>query len=404
MKKVISVFLAILMALSLFACSGKTSTTPSSSPSASSAPAGSETPSASTPSASDSEEVFDVTTTADELGFFYSGVDPMSRKKYNLVFAYPYTLLLFQKMHETMDHFADKLNFNPLITTTGENDADVYLQNVETLSAQDVDGFIMELDMSIIPRTIELLDEIGKPYISLFNSVRDEEGNNLVPCVGLDQKKAGATTVEWLYDNYKTYWGDADTSKIGLISFTLSISTDLNDRAEGAEEKYKELVKNDNIWRVDGVSGDRTAQTGFDLASATLAGNPQIEHWFITSCLEQYAQGAARAAEALNMEDKVLVTAVGSDILTTEWDTNYDGSWVSCLAISNYLYAAPTVCGLIAMLDGKATPESLWTDQKGPNDKAAFYKTSNSMITKDTYKEYFNKYAQLAEAPLPYAE
>jgi hypothetical protein len=55
------------------------------------------------------------------------------------------------------------------------------------------------------------------------------------------------------------------------------------------------------------------------------------------------------------------------------------------------------------LLDGKATPDSLWSGQKAAGDKATFYCTPSQMITKDNYKEYFNGYAKIAQAPLPYA-
>ncbi|SHI20295.1 DNA-binding transcriptional regulator, LacI/PurR family [Sporobacter termitidis DSM 10068] len=402
MKKAISVLLALLVIFSLFACSGQGSgSSASASPST---PAASPSPSAGAASSPSAPATSDVSANADKLGFFSDGVDPHSRKTYNLVFAYPYTLLLFQKMADAINQFSDKLNFNKLTTSTGESDMDLFIQNLETLNGQDVDGYIVIIDPSTKERIKEVLDEFGVPYIGLFNSVRDNNGSEIVPCIGLNQEEAGATTVQWLFDNYKTYWGDVDMSKIGLLNFTFSVSSDLNDRAIGAEAKYKELVKNENVYTVDGVVGDKSAQTGYNLASATFAGHPEIQYWFVASCLETYAQGAARAADTLSLNKNTLITDVGSDVLTTEWDTNYEGCWVSCLAISNYLYAAPTICGLIAMIDGKATPETLWSGLKLPTDKTAFYATANEMITKDTYKDYFNEYAQLAGAPLPYAD
>lgn len=36
-----------------------------------------------------------------------------------------------------------------------------------------------------------------------------------------------------------------------------------------------------------------------------------------------YSQGVARAVEQLHIEDKVLVTDVGSDILCSEWESGY---------------------------------------------------------------------------------
>jgi ABC-type sugar transport system substrate-binding protein len=151
-------------------------------------------------------------------------------------------------------------------------------------------------------------------------------------------------------------------------------------------------------------ANELTQEKAFDVAAATFVAHPEVEYWFCTNCLELYSQGVARAVESLQNEDKVLIIDVGSDILCSEWDNSYDGSWIACMAISNFQYTAPTICGLVAMIDGVATPESLWVDQRAPGDKCTFFVTDNMIVTRDTYQEYFNKYAQLAEAPLPYPD
>jgi len=407
MKKVISVLLAMLMIFALFSCSGKTpSTTPSASPSAaasqSTSVAAAPSPEAS-PSAS--AKPVDVSASADKAGFFKDGVDPQSRKTYNIVHMYPFTLMLFEKMTECFDVYAKKLNLNITAATT-EGDMDKFITMIQTYADQGkTDGFIVVVDAATSDRIIEVLNDTKIPYITWCNSVRDKSGSEITPCVGLDQKAASATTVQWLFDNYKKYWGDIDPTQIALMNTNASANVDLNDRATAAEAKFKELVpKNAGIYNVDLVA-DFTADAAYSQAATIFAGNPTIKFWFVTNCVEMYSQGVTRAAEAIKIENKVLITDVGSDILTSEWDTNYDGSWKSCLAISNYLYAAPALCGLVALIDGKATPDSLWSSMRAPGDKYTFYGAASGMITKDTYKDYFNGYAKMVDgAPLPYAK
>lgn len=402
MKKAIPVLLAIVMVFTLFACSASNSGTSSSpSPSASPTPVA---PASETPAASPSEAV-DPSVNADATGFFDSGVDPKSRDTYQIVWAYTYSLMLFEKMGQVFKEYEDRLNVE-VTSMTAENDMDKYLINIETYAEQGADGFLIVLDPATKFRIIEVLNETGLPFIALFNSARNEAGNSLVPTVGTDQKNAGATTMQWLADNYKTYWGDIDTSKLALMAFTLSVSPDLNDRAVITEEVFKELFpKNtDLVFRADAVTGTGAASDiAYNMASTTFAGQPDVEYWFVTCTLEMYGQGVARAVEALGMEDRVLIVDIGSDILCSEWDTGYDGSWKSCLGMSNYLYAAPAICGLVSILDGKSTPESLWPSFKKPGDVAAFYTTTYEMLKKDTYKDYFNGVAQQAGMPLPYA-
>ncbi len=399
MKKTLAALLALMMIFTLFACNANTDPEISDNPQAetSTSPDNSSSPDDST-----SPAMEDITKNADEIGFFKSGVDPQSRDTYEIVHMYPYTLLLYEYMTECFQHFGETLNCN-ITPSTSEFDMDVFIQNIDIFASQgNTDGFIVVIHADAADRIKEVLDETGIPYIAWCNSYRDENGSELVPCVGLEQYDAAATTVQWLYDNYTTYWGDIDTSKIALLNTNASSNADLNTRAVAAEEKFNELIPNNaGVFEVDMVA-DFSQETAYNQASATLSANPDIEYWFSTSCVEQFSQGVARAVESLKIEDKVLITDVGSDVLCSEWESGYNGSWVSCLAISNYLYAAPTISGLVALIDGTATWDTLWADMRAPGDQYTFYGAASEMITKDTYADYFNNYAEKAGAALPY--
>jgi ABC-type sugar transport system substrate-binding protein len=394
MKKAISILIAALMIFTLFACSGQgAATSPSAPPSSapSSAPSASASPAASASQAPSPSADADISTNANKIGFFSDGVDPASRKTYNVVWSYMRPMALFQNINNVLTEMEPKLNFK---TTAycANSDIDALIQNIQVYADQKVDGFLIVIDPTAKVRIKEVLDETKIPYIAMLNSVRDDSGSAIVPCVGLEGKEAGAKTLQWLYDNYKTYWGEIDTSKIGLLDFNFSPNVDFNDRHDGALAKFKELLPNNtNIFDADGVSGKLDEQTGYDLASTILAAHPEVEYWFVPACIELYSQGAARAVEALNMDKKVLITDVGSDVLPAEWDGGYEGSWVSCLGISDYQYTIPGICGLIALMDGKATPETLWSSKRAPTDQVTFYNITNEMVTKETYKAFFEE-------------
>ena len=409
MKKLFVSLLVILSVISLFACSGTStpsspsapasasaaapSTAPSETPQASEAPsAAPETPAAPTDSAKPA-------ITAESIGLFTDGADPGSRKTYNIVFEYPIPMAVMDNMGKAMQQYSEKLNYN--ITSQCSNfDLDKYIQDLEIAMTKGTDGFLIMPDPTISVRIKEVLDEGNVPFVAILNSMRDENGASLAPCVTVDNAAAGGDMVQWLYDNYKTYWGDIDTSQLGLINFTFSAAVELNQRYDAAQAKFNELFPdNKNIFKGDGiVTGNFEAQTGYDLAAPIYTANTEIKYWFVTSALEQYSQGAARAAESLGIGDNVLAICVGSDVLPIEWDNNYDGSWVACVGISQYQYSAPAVCGLITLLDGKATPETLWADQKIPGDQYATYSVSNQIITKDTYKRFYSDITSAVDA------
>ncbi|NLT15332.1 MAG: sugar ABC transporter substrate-binding protein, partial [Clostridiales bacterium] len=235
------------------------------------------------------------------------------------------------------------------------------------------------------------LDETGLPYIDILNSVRDESGSAVVHCIGMEGITIGREMTKWLFDNSEKYFGKKiDTAKLGLINYTFSPNKDFHDRFEGNLAMFQELAPgNTNIFEADGVTGGLNEETGYNLASAILAAHPEVEYWFIPACLELYAQGAMRAAESLGMQDRVLITAVNSEVLTALWDSGYEGCWVSCVASAPYQYAAPALSGIVSLLNGTETIDSLWSSIRKPTDKLTFYEIGTEIVTKDTYKDYF---------------
>ena len=408
MKKATALFIAVLMIFSLFACSNQGTT---SSPAASSAPSAAASPSkapsvAPSPSAAPSQAASpsaaaspsqaaspsankDVTASQNSAGFFTDGIDPASRKAYTIVWGYPRAMALMQNINKSIEELGKKLNYKT-IGYCANNDMDAYLQNVQIYIDQKVDGFALVFDPTTNMRFKEILDEAKKPYVAVLNSVRDASGSEVIPCVGIDSVLAGQVLVQWLYDNYKPYWGDIDKTQIGLLDFTFSPNKDFRDRHDGSLAKFKELLPNNKqIFDADGVVGTLNEETGYNLASAIFAAHSEVKYWFVPACLEGFAAGATRAAEAAKIDKNCLITCVNSDVLSAQWDTGYSGCFASCLALSDYQYAIPSVCALVALLDGKATPDSLWASERAKTDKVTFHNIPPKMVTKDTYKAFF---------------
>ncbi|MCL1835386.1 MAG: hypothetical protein FWG48_04420 [Oscillospiraceae bacterium] len=408
MKKIIALLIAIMMLATLAACtkdegpaSPSTSASASTSPSASDAPSASASTPASTESstqASASPEgsapagPTDPSVNANSIGFFFDDVDPHSRRTYDIVWAYMRPMALFLNIHDAMVELEDVLNFK-LTGYCANSDIDAMLQNIEIFADQGVDGYIIVIDATANMRIKEVLDETGLPYIGILNSVRDSNGSEIVPLIGMEGFTIGHMMTQWLYDNYKKYWGDIDTSKIGMLNYTFSPNIDFHERHLGNIEKFNELLpgNGDLIFPADGVSGALDEQTGYDLASAIFAGHPEVEYWFVPSCLELYAFAASRAAETLNMEDRVLITTANSDVLSAQWDNGYDGCFVSCIATHALQYAAPALSGLVSLINGTSTFDTLWSTIRNPRDLYTYFEMDVEILTIDTYKAFFDR-------------
>ncbi len=157
MKKVLAIILAILMALTFFACA--TSETPAADPSAdtpadTAADTAADTPAdtpedapADTPADAPDETVADITVNENDLGYFNSGVDPFSRDKYTIVWMYPRTMALMQNIADVLTEWGEKLNYD-LIASTGDGDIDVFIQQMELYANQGADGFLLNFDVN----------------------------------------------------------------------------------------------------------------------------------------------------------------------------------------------------------------------------------------------------------------
>lgn len=391
MKRILALLLVSLMIFSIAACAGTTETTSNSPPPSVAATTTEPDPASPPPveTPSDAGPIKNPSANANSIGFFTDGIDPNSRDTYEIVWAYMRPMALFLNIRDALTSLEPV--FNVKITDYCANsDIDEMIQNIEIFADQGYDGYILVIDASANMRIKEVLDETGLPYIDILNSVRDESGSAIVHCIGMEGITVGKEMTKWLFDNYKNYWGEIDTSKLGLLNFTFSPNKDFHDRFNGNLAAFQELAPgNTNIFDADGVTGGLNEETGYDLASAKFSGNPQVEYWFVPACLELYAQGAMRAAESLGIQDRVLISAVNSEVLTASWDSGYEGCWVSCVASAPYQYAAPALSGIVSLLNGTETVDSLWSSIRKPTDKLTFYEIGTEIVTKDTYKDYF---------------
>ena len=403
MKKAAAILIAIIMMLSLVACNSNTpANTPATNGGGNSSNTSSAPPSASNssqPSApseipqipSGEKEVEpegNPSSNLNSIGFFFDGVDPYSRKTYDIVWAYMRPMALFQSINDALDELAPIFNVN-IIPYMANSDIDAMIQNIEIFADQGADGFIIVIDASANMRIKEVLDATGLPYIGILNSVRDANGSSIVPLIGMDGFPLGHAMVQWLTDNHQKYWGTVDKSKIGLLNFTFSPNIDFHERYLGNEDLFKTLYPGNPIFPADGVTGGLNEQTGYDLAAAIFSANPDVEYWYVPACLELYALGATRAAEALGIDDRVLVVAVNSDVLTTAWREGYEGCFVSCIATDALQYAAPAMSGIVSMINGTTTMETLWEDMRAPNDQKTYFLMDTVLLTIDTYEDFF---------------
>ncbi len=385
MKKILALVLVLSMALMLVACGA---------PAVDKEPQPSQTPSAAvseTPSQQPAEET--PSSDGGTIGYVTDDVDQWARDAYHLVYYnYRPSNVTFQ-VTEALEQLGKVHNFT-VEQLTANGDSDAYVNNLQTILLKEPDGMIIDITQELAPRVSEICTEYEVPAICIFNKAEDVDGVLLIPSVIMDQYYNGRTQMEHLNSVYKDYWGDIDRSKIALLRMDWSQNMDINARAVGAKEKWDELFPGNKEFYGDTAADSLSAEAGFNVANSILSANPDVEYWFIVSSVEDVALGTGRAVEALGLTDRVLMTSSGAAILPGEWDSGYDGIWIANYAVPPFMYAGIATFGLFALIDGRATVETLWPEHYKEGDKAPRYMASAQMMTLDNYKEYLTNIAR----------
>jgi ABC-type sugar transport system substrate-binding protein len=391
MRKLISLLLALILLTALLAACGDKTPPPETSPAAVSPSATPGTDGPGTDAATPAGE-------ASKAGYIDDPVDHYDRDTYQIAYLAPAFMFLQQSWFAGMQEFEERLNIK-VTSFSGEGDNDLYLQTIEIIADQGFDGIIIDCEVSVANRAYELLEESKLPYIAFVQSLIDGDNQTVCPQVVLDQYQTGEKVINWLVDNYRSYWGEIDTSKLGLIDVCMSTQPDLATRAIAPEKIFKETFPDGTFFSADtATAGGVTPDAAYSLVSAIASSNPQIERWWVTGSTEFFGVGAARALEELGKTDTSLICVVGAGQVVVDWDSMAEDTkspLVACLAISDLLYAAPAVSGIVALIDGRATKEDLWLDKTPAGwqfgEKYGVWLVENDVVTRETYKTYFDE-------------
>lgn len=399
MKKALVIITSVFLILSLFACANN---------------GGQGTPSAPTipevqpgvnanPSPDGMPDIADT----EQIGFFDPDADYSKNERFKVIYMMASTGVLYAAFSNTFRVWAERTNCEYSDYAAGDNDT--FMNTLETYATQDVDGFILDPDSSINQRVLELAHEYHINWMGGMSAYRDEDGKLQHPTVGLDNTAFGAQMAAWLIDYAKTTWRLDDFSKVGFMSIDYSISDQIHERATGAQtvwnERYPELKE--NYLSQDGLTtGQLNSDTAYNLASSAMSANPRYEYWLIACCIDNYADGAARAAAQLGKQDKTAVASIGGTDLMNRWDTGEESSWKSAVYTAQLIYAEPIFMAVYAQMSGVA-PEALWPEwvDKSSGEAYASLCPPSFIITIDDYKEYMewvDRYTGVDYSPYEY--
>lgn len=390
-KRVASLVFAVLMIAVLLSACGTTSgssTTASPSADVSASPSAAASPSEST-AASPSAD------TKDTIGYLTDKFDHFSREQFKIAYMCNDVSWAWNKaISDTLADLSKVLNYDYTIYSAS-GDANAYITQLEILADQGVQGFITGVDNAIAPRVFELCTELKVPFVAESTPFLNEQGQDIWLSVQQDQYNNGAMCVDWLANNYKNYWKDPiDTKTLGLIVLDFSVISGIHEREPGCKDTFLKAFPDAaaNYYVADLVSIENgfSMQAANTLTSSTISAHPEVTKWFVVGLVDDWSMGAARAVEAMGKTGDILVTSVQADAFINEMNTgNSESVYVAACAVSSAEFAVNMACNVITILEGRATPETIWPEWIANNgSKYASMKIKGTMITKDTFEEF----------------
>ncbi|MDR1821886.1 MAG: substrate-binding domain-containing protein [Oscillospiraceae bacterium] len=358
MKKILAIILMLALLTSLFACGKPAEPTPS-------APVITDTP------AGPGSELPPTPPAAEKIGWYPDALAASAgREKYKIAYiSIAMTDQLHSALNNALKEWCAKLNCD-YVSFDAKADYDAFLSGVETYATQGLDAIIIDVDVSAQQRTREICDEYGVVWFPAMSPFMDEANEKYVaPAVVLNSYTCGRNQIDWMFANYQKELGapETDASKIGYIFLDWSPHPEIHLRITGATDRYTELYPDlaaTNWIPIDVLpGGPENSEGAFDLVSAYLSTNAsKFDYWFIGSATDEFAIGAARAVEQLGLADKAIISAIMGGSVIEEWNAGTATPWKSLITVPLVVLAEPMLCGLLAILDGRATYESLWQD------------------------------------------
>jgi ABC-type sugar transport system substrate-binding protein len=411
MKKAIAILLVLATIFAVAACGGGgATTTPTPPPSGgdTNPPAG-DGGSPATPAPPPNEEA---AKGYNDLGFFDPDFDYSAYKTFKVALIASGNDFLTLEFDAAFKDWAKRMNINYTgLWAPAASNNDEYLSGVQLYCDQGYDGLIIQPDLNIYTRIVEILDEAQMPWASGIGQARTVNGTGalLHPSVGFDDFEVGHRLMGYCVDWKNKNFPDVPWEKVGAIAIDMGVSVEIMNRTEGEEQTWvatwpeagefnaSREINPKNFWICDTAMGTFDQVTAQNMTTQVITANPQIEVWLIPAAVDFYAMGAAQAAEALGLSAKTIIVCNGGSQLPLQLDAGQETSWKSALFCPQTMFAEPMINMLWAFMAGLATPDSVYPewikwDDKGDNNGVTHTYAQLQLpafwIDKDNYKSY----------------
>ena len=405
MKKLLAILMVICIIAAVAACGGNEEAPGSSAPAASSPPAGGESsaPAGSSPSqappASPPAEVIVI-----EEGWELPNLDfqlklkqdPFSRPTYQILHVVMAPGGMTSALLDALNEIGQALNFE-VTQESANRQAEEFINLIEVYAGQGIDGMLLEAEVSNQDRVLELARDLDIKWLtglgSIFTGSLDDP-HWAWPAVQMDDFNMGFESMNWMIDNWERFTGTPfEAEKIGAVSVFFSTPTVHVNRSRGAAAAYEARFPNlvsSNFIELDTVAEANPVSqaAGAGVMGPHVAANPQFEGWIVFGTAEDNADGAATSLVEMGFGDMSMVTTRGAGTLLRLWEGGYEGNYVAAADASTIQWAHGLMAGLLMLIEGTETPETLWQSYKQPGQTYTMIRLPFSMIELDNSQLY----------------
>lgn len=277
-----------------------------------------------------------------------------------------------------------ELGIKTLKVGDGKEDASVYVDVLDNLLSQGIDGLIVNiLDQKLSQMTVDKAKEAGIPILAVDVPLVDEDGNYLAPAIELNGYLVGTQMAEWVSSYMDENSIELDQNKTGVMLLAMERSSSVVPRSDGQFDSFVDMhpdFPKANIIRVDYNSG--SVDDGFNAASATIAANPHFTNWIVMAANDEGALGATRALEQQGLDENAIVVGIGGYHAKDEFRKGN-----SAFIASSYIQASTVGRESVkAVYEYIVNGTPIFEEYK--TDKAfGIYPFGGIMVTKDNFEE-----------------
>ena len=261
---------------------------------------------------------------------------------------------------------------------------DKYMEALDTAISQKVDVLIVcPPDQQLSRITVDRCKAAGIKVMADDDGLIDENGVHIAPALELDAYVVGTGIGEYIGKYYNDNNLHANYATTAYMLMDMPEVSSCVPRADGARDKFQELVPQFDKSKIIRVAYDGTSERGFNVAAATITANPQIEHWIVTAPNDEGAQGATRALEQANKDKNAIVAGVGGYLAKDEFKKDYS-------AFKATSYIDPVLDGTLAAnaaMDWIEKGKVPYDEYKKPGAAFGIYPFPGTMVDRTNYRQ-----------------